>query len=223
MSTSSIIGKGSRVRISESGNFHGQEGTVEKIWWDKRPVEVAVKLDDLERNVVFFRGDLVLLPARKKLVEGAVIDREDIEVGMVVKSTYTSSSGEYEQTSTKQGKVVRISKGISGIVYPYAKGKTNEILLSFDNINDQVFTLIKHAPQIDEILEAVKAAKPGSVAQIEDGGAAKIILTYIKTDPAQNGTGRWLSFDTRYTYTSIVSDNTVRSKIQTLDQLVIKH
>jgi hypothetical protein len=88
--------------------------------------------------------------------------------------------------------------------------------------NNEIYTLIKNAPKVDEILEAVKEAKPGSVVQIEDGGAAKIIITYIKTDPSTNGAGRWLRTDSRYTTTAIQGDNTVRSKMQTLDQLIIK-
>lgn len=225
MRMSSIIDKGRRVRVTENGNFHGEEGTVEKIWWDKRPIEISVKLDDLERNIVFFRTDLVMLPATQtKLVEGEEIALKDVKIGMEIKVTYTSGSDGYIQTSTKQGVVAAIAKdGDTGNnIKLYAKvGKLHE-LLSF-HIDKEVFTLIKDAPKVDEIAVALKEAKIGSVVQVQDGGAGCFILTYVKTYAATNGTSRWMALDSRYTTASLVGENTVRSKIQTLDQLVIKH
>lgn len=274
-----LIDINKKVRVTEIGDFHGQEGTVEEIWWDKRPVEVSVKLDDLERNVIFFRNDLdVVVPLPKPVLKfkvgdrvryieatpnswfhgkegtvvniyeddadlvdveitktftttgsktrylekidhkaGDTIEPKDIAVGMVVKVSYTTRSGDFEQVSTKQGTVTRISK-----LAPYVKSKDGETVLGF-NSGPQVYTLVKAAPKVDEITAALKEAKPGSVAQIEDGGTGKFILTYVKVQATQNGAGRWMKLDSRYTTSTLVSEGTVRSSVQSLDQILIKH
>lgn len=211
-----VLKEGDRVRFKETtpnSYWRGREGTVLK------DADGGKVLLDILSNAHVANLELI----ERILKEGEEIDLKDIVAGMEIKVTHTSGTGDYTQTSTKQGVVKTIVKdGAKGAnIRLYAKDGAAVRLLSFDSPTE-VFTLIKNAPKPDEITEALKEAKVGSVVQIEDGGTGNFVLTYVKSDPATNGTSRWLVLDSRYTYTALTSENTLRSKMQSLDQLVHK-
>lgn len=148
-------------------------------------------------------------------VVGEKIAIEDVRVGDEIRADYLmQDTGDIKVFTSRQGVVHsigadnRITSKEDHVIY-------SSVLVGFNRL-----VLVK---AIDEILVEVKAAKPGSVVQIHDGGSRNIVLTYVKSEATQNGAGRWLALDSRYTNTSLLSDTTVRSKMQTLDQLVINH
>ncbi|UDL16618.1 hypothetical protein SEA_ATUIN_224 [Arthrobacter phage Atuin] len=156
----------------------------------------------------------------KSLKEGEEISLEDIEVGMVVKATYESTSGDYVQTSTKQGKVSRIDKDRKGQPYPFVKADVGSVPISID-IDKTVYTLIKDVERIDKISEMLKLSKAGSVVQIEDDGAGKFIQTFVKIDHSIGGAGRWMKMDSRYSSSTLVSESSLRYAMRSLDQLIV--
>lgn len=213
-----VFRKGDKVKFKDStpnSYWRGRTGIVLEDAYDSS-LQGKVNLDILNSahvcNLEF---------VERVFKEGEEIDLKDIVAGMEIKVTYTSGSENYTQTSTKQGVVKTVVKdGDTGDnIRLYAKDGDAVRVLSFD-APEEVFTLIKNAPKPDPITEALKSAKVGSVVQIEDDGIGKFVQTYIKSDPATNGTSRWFAIDSRYTSTSLISERTVRSKIQKLDQLV---
>lgn len=218
--------KGDRVRVKDNyfnSAARGREGIVEEedirnIFLDGL---VAVKLDNGSKVTLSSESlELVKTPAAK---EGEKIDAKDIKVGMTVRvSLVTDIGASYKQVSTKEGVVTRLRPDTIGPLPVACPDGATEVTLSFGSRN-QFYTLIKDAPEVDEIAEALKALKPGSVVQIEDDGAGEFKTTYIKTNGTHSGVPLWMCNESRYAYSNGISEAGVRKRITSLDQIVVKH
>jgi hypothetical protein len=216
---------GDRIRISDNYFNHysrGKEGTVEEAHVKNSFVDNLVKVKLDSGNVLTLSEDsLELRPS--KAAEGEEINAKDIKVGQTIRVTYETVIGSYKQVSTKEGVVTRIKTAFD-VPVPVAQPEETEIAISFGS-SKQFYTLIKDAPEVDEIAEALKEAKPGSVAQVEDDGFGKFVLTYVKTNTRDSVTKTplWTEQDSRYAASNrSVLESVVRAKIRSLDQIVVK-
>jgi len=220
--------KNDRVRIKDGyfdRSLRSKTGTVAQGSHDNVfvPGLTVIRLDG-GGTASISAAQLEALPATPK--EGETIDAKDIKVGMTIKVSLTTTVGDtYEQISSKQGVVTRMTKGFGESYVPVCKPSEDgmDVTLSF-GARSQVFTLVKDAPKVDEIAEALKALKPGSVVQIEDGGAGNFVLTYVKsTGKNHAGVSLWTVTDSRYVHGSTsMNEEKVRERITSLDQIVVK-
>jgi hypothetical protein len=223
---------GDRVRVKDNyfnSAARGKEGTVKEVNVSNVFLEgmFTIKLDD-GRIITLVEESLVLVPqapveAQEGLKEGERIELKDIKVGQIVRVSIVSQSGDYEQVSSKQGKVTKVTK-TWGVTEVWVASNSTDVRLDYGK-SSQFFTLIKNAPKVDEITEALKALKPGSVVQVEDDGAGEFKLTFIKsaTNGSLSAEPLWLFSESRYSYSNTISESAVRKKVTSLDQIVVKH
>ena len=95
-------------------------------------------------------------------VEGKEIKPQDIKVGDEIRVSRTSGG----MTSTRQGVVAKVQKFPSSrhknpYLFNVLNGQYAGARLNWDEA-DETYTLIKAAPKVDEVLEALKAAEGGT-------------------------------------------------------------
>jgi hypothetical protein len=220
--------KNDRVRISDNyfdRSLRGKAGTVTLGSHDNVfvPGLTGVRIDNGTMASIS-ASHLERVPAKPEV--GKEIQAKDIKIGMTIKVSLTTTVGDsYEQISSKQGVVTKITKGFGESYVPVCKPSDggSDITLSF-GARSQVFTLVKDAPEVDEIAEALNALNPGSVVQIEDGGAGNFVLTYVKsTGKNHAGVSLWTVTDSRYVHGSTsMNEEKVRERVTSLDQIVVK-
>lgn len=224
--TDSKFTTGDTVRIKDNyfnSAKRGKEGVVISLDGDNKFLTglVTVKLTSGE---LMSLTEISLELVDKKPVEGETIARRDIKVGQTIRVTFSTEIGSYTQTSTKEGVVTRIKNAGIGVgEIPIVQPEESEISLSFGS-SREVFTLIKDAPEVDEITLALHDSKPGSVAQIEDNGFGQYVITYVKTAQRDSVTQTplWIEQDSRYAASNrSVLESVVRNRLRSVDQIVV--
>jgi hypothetical protein len=220
---------GDRVRIKDNYFSAGKRGQVGKVSNASIrnafvPGLVGVILDNSQGEELAVADVSLELVADEKPVEGAEIARKDIKVGQTIRVSFETVIGSYKQTSTKEGIVTRIKESWSSEGNtPIVKPEEAEITLSFGS-SKETFTLIKDAPEVDEIAEALEKLAPGSVAQVDGDGFGKFLTTFIKTSKFDENaqSNLWTEHDSRFpTNNRVVSESRVRESMQSLDQIVV--
>ncbi len=132
-------------------------------------------------NRIFFEAPHLRKPVKKVRYVGDEIGHEDVQIGDTVRTELRSTDGTYSHTSTKQGKVFRITENT-------AAGSTPWQIYSFENERNHGLTF----GQAHEKITLLEISVDPYVAIVENLAAGTVVvheresgevLTYVKSLP----------------------------------------